>query len=393
MRINFNKKFHKQKRDPYQLLLKTVGVLGIVVVVSLAVFFLCRGLIENEFVGKRAALDEQNMEAEQEFNARINALRSSNSARATQQEDGEERELLFWERTLEDNLWRIEDEGTAMEANVSAVTVERRELINGGLLLVNQWHALPPDFSDEEVLGVGTTSNYKIKVQDATVRLMPNAFDALTAMIEDANEEKLTDFIVREGYRSMERQTEMFEAEVESLSRRYSGERLIEQAKRRVNYPGTSDYQTGLSFRMDLYPAPRDVKFQQSEYGRWFTENSWKYGAVFRFPTLDFPDSSWEDKSYKTGVSVTLNLYRYVGKAHAAAMRVLDYCLEEYVEFLIDHPHICIYKDGALQYEIFRIPSEEILEAYELPVPNPASEYQASLDNMGGIVMAYTYNQ
>ena len=94
----------------------------------------------------------------------------------------------------------------------------------------------------------------------------------------------------------------------------------------------------------------------------------------------------------KTGVSAQLNVYRYVGQPHAAAMRIMDYCLEEYVEFLIAHPHICIYQDGALRYEIYRIKAEDAA-SYDLPVPNPASSYIASLDNMGGVVMAYTYVQ
>ena len=35
-----------------------------------------------------------------------------------------------------------------------------------------------------------------------------------------------------------------------------------------------------------------------------------------------------------------LDLYRYVGEPHALVMKVMGYCLEEYVEFLTDHPHI-----------------------------------------------------
>ena len=87
-----------------------------------------------------------------------------------------------------------------------------------------------------------------------------------------------------------------------------------------------------------------------------------------------------------------MNLYRYVGKAHSAAMRVLNLCLEEYIEFLIAHPHICVYEDGALKYEIVRFKIADDAQSVQLPVPNPASSYQASLDNMGGVVMAYTYS-
>ena len=80
-----------------------------------------------------------------------------------------------------------------------------------------------------------------------------------------------------------------------------------------------------------------------------------------------------------------------MGKAHSAAMKVLDMCLEEYIEFLIDHPHICIYEDGALAYEVVRIKGASQNTTFALPVPNPANGYQASLDNMDGVVMAYSY--
>jgi D-alanyl-D-alanine carboxypeptidase len=151
-----------------------------------------------------------------------------------------------------------------------------------------------------------------------------------------------------------------------------------------------------MSFRMDVYQSGNselnNQKFQaESIQGAWLTENCWRYGIIFRFPSKDFPNASWEDKSYKTGISSQLNLYRYVGKAHSAAMRVLNMCLEEYIEFLMAHPHICIYEDGALAYEVVRIKGAGSNESFALPVPNPASSYQASLDNMDGVVMAYSY--
>ena len=292
-------------------------------------------------------------------------------------------------------MWRIEDMGSSGLENTSTVTLERAALINGGMLLVNAWHALPYDFSDTELVSIGTTSGFKIQVQDNNVRVFPKAFDALNEAITAAAENNLQYYIVREGYRSNDEQSALFTKQMDKLSNKYSGDILIEQAKKSVNYPGTSEYQTGMSFRLDLYnkenkDGVNDKKFQESDQGKWLTENCWKYGLVFRFPTTDFPNSAWEDKSYKTGVTVPMNLYRYVGKAHSAAMRIMDYCLEEYVEFLISHPHICIYEDGALRYEIVRINMGEGT-SFELPVPNPASDYQGSMDNMGGIVLAYTY--
>ena len=397
MRTNSNRTIHRMKRDPYSMLLRVTGILAALVVLSAVAFSLSNAAVENDYKALKASIDRQNIDGEQEFNAKMNAMRSSGGTSAdpvaTQQDKGD---LAFWETTLDNTGWRLEDEGYGDLENVYTVTVDRASLITGGLLLVNAWHPLPADFTDATLVSVGKNSGWKIAVTDSNVRLFPPAYEALTAMIDGAAADGLKDYIVREAYRSNDTQTELFNKQMEKLSGKYSGDILIEQTKKTVNYPGTSEYQSGFSFRMDIYnkedPAVGKQKFQESAQGKWFTNNGWKYGVVFRFPTVDFPSVGWEDKSYKTGVSAQINLYRYVGKAHAAAMQILDYCLEEYVEFLVSHPHVCIYEDGALRYEIFRIEAEDAT-SYDLPVPNPASSYIASLDNLGGVVMAYTYEQ
>ena len=394
MKVNSNKKIHKLKRDPYRLLLKMTLVLAIAIVVGIAVFYLCTVIVTNRYSDMRVELERSNIEAEMEFNANMAALRIANapSVGAAPERQGN---LGVWEKELDSDLWRIEEEASKRLENTSNIIVDRHNAMLGGLFLVNAWHPLPADFNDAELVSIGTATNFKIPVQDNSVRLFPVALDALNAMYDDALEAGMQEYIVREGYRSNDTQTELFNNAMERLSRDYSGDILIAETKKSVNYPGTSEFQTGLAFRMHLYsrsdPEVARQNFQQTEQGKWFTENAWKYGVAFRFPTKDFPTPEWEDKSYKTGVSIELNLYRYVGKAHAVAMRIMNFCLEEYIEFLIDHPHISIYQNGNLRYEIFRMELEGYMPSYEVPLPNPASDYQASLDNMGGMVMAYTY--
>lgn len=398
MRINSNKKIHKIKRDPYKTLLRATGILAVVVVVGIGIFYLCTMAVTHDYTTKYEAIEKSNAEAEVKFNETMNTLKNNQNA-IVDPETGvvSQADLPFWEKTVDDTVWRIEDEGTAGLENTWTTTIDRASLINGGTLLVNAWHALPSDFSDSSLISVGETSNYKIQVKDASVELFPVAYDALLNIVTDAEAAGHKYYIVQEAFRSQDTQQTYFNNKIESLSEKYTGDALIEQAKKDVNYPGTSEYQTGLSFQMGLYDkensgeVDRKKGFQESDQGMWFTQNAWKYGLIFRFPTANFPDSTWEDKTYKTAVSVKLNLYRYVGKPHAAAMNIMDYCLEEYIEFMVDHPHICIYQDGALKYEIVRISVADNMDSYSLPVPNPASESQASLDNMGGILMAYTY--
>ena len=397
MRTNSNKKVHKIKRDPYKTLLRLAGILAAVIVVGIGIFYLCSMAVTNDYTTTRDRIEAENAEAEVEFIARMNELRSQNSVVSKPSDTVQDNaDLPFWEKELEGKVWRVQDEGSVGLENTSTISLDRASLINGGLLLVNAWHSLPSDFSEEGLISVGEASGFDIQVQDNSVQLFPPAYEGLKEAMAAAKEDGLEYFIVMEGYRSISEQESLFSEQMQSLSSRYSEERLIAETKKKVNYPGTSDYHSGMTVRMDVYQRGNselnDQKFQaESAQGAWLTENCWKYGFVFRFPSKDFPNSSWEDKSHKTGVSSQLNMYRFVGKAHSAAMRVLDMCLEEYIEFLIDHPHVCIYEDGALAYEVVRIKGAGDNQSFALPVPNPANSYQASLDNMDGVVMAYSY--
>jgi len=397
--MNANEKIHKAKRDPYRQLLRLTAMLVVILVAGAGIFYVCSLLVTNDYKMKAAALQQENAEAEQEFNAKMATLRSNQSGVPISNRI-DQGELPFWEATIEDSLWRIEDEGNVGLENTTVVTLERSDMINGGLLLVNHWHSLPWDFNDAALVSISSTSGGKIQVRSdgyESPRIFPEAYYALETMVTDAGKEGLEHYAVWEAYRTMERQQELFNEEMDRLSKDYSGDILVEQAKKRINYPGNSEFQTGMSFRMRVYKRGdseiNNLSFQQSDQGKWFTQNAWKYGVIFRFPTADFPTPEWEDKSYKTGVTLQMDLYRYVGKAHATAMRIMDYCLEEYLEFLAVHPHISIYKDGALQFEVFRLSATEVIPVYSLPVPNAARDYQASLDNMDAVVLAYIYNQ
>lgn len=290
--------------------------------------------------------------------------------------------------------WDVVDLSTFPLENTSSVSVDRSTLLAGGLMLINEWHAIPADFSEAGLQSVRSVTNSRVPVRDNSVKLFPAAAEAIDMIVMDAGLQGLTHYIVQNGYRTNEEQTALWDKVIARLSSRYEGATLEEMAKKDVNKPGTSDYQSGFSFDMKLYnkedTSVTNADFQKTEQGLFFTENCWKYGIIFRFPTKDYPSESTTDKSYKTGVSVKLNLYRYVGPAHAAAMHALDMCLEEYVEYLMAHPHIALYEDGKLKYEIYRQPYDDGAYA-EIQVPQAAAGYSASVDNMGGVVTVFAY--
>ena len=275
------------------------------------------------------------------------------------------------------------------------VVVTRGEALTGGLLLLNRWHALPADFVmvEGELKSIMAETNFRVPTKDNTVLLFPEAIKALDAFVAAAKADGVEYYNIYEGFRTMDEQTRMWRDEEAKHTARYSGDALTEITRRAVSYPGTSDYQSGFSFRVGAYNkddrALNQAAFQTTKQAEYLNENGWKYGIVFRFPVQGFPSADTVDKSYITGINLSMNAYRYVGIPHAAIMHEKNWCLEEYIDYLIAHPHIAYYEDGVLKYEVVRI--EEGITEKEISIPQDAASYMVSTDNMNGLVVAITY--
>ena len=292
--------------------------------------------------------------------------------------------------------WDVIDLTNYPLENQTAVASTRADLMTGGMLLLNEWHSRPDDFDDTKITSVGKYlgGNSKLQTKDYNGSLFPVASDALLEAINAARDEGLEHFLVEEGYRSWETQNTYFQNKMQKLAEKYSGDTLIAQTKKEVNYPGTSEFNSGLAFTLRLYdksnPEVAKPKYSTTEQGKWMNRNGWKYGLIFRFPLSAWPLDETQDKSFKTGVSVKLNLYRYVGKGNAAVMHYYDFCMEEYIEYLQEHPHIAVFEDGVLKYEIYRQYVGEA-QSFNLQLTRNARSYSASLDNMGAVITVFEY--
>ena len=72
-------------------------------------------------------------------------------------------------------------------------------------------------------------------------------------------------------------------------------------------------------------------------------------------------------------------------------MRALDMCMEEYIEYLVKHPHIAVYENGVLRYEITRTAGGDTAADVSVSVSRAAKDYTLSTDNMGGVITSMTY--
>ena len=371
----------QNRRDPIKVML--------ILTVCLAVLAAGCMLLGNAISAYRAnALSQLQAEVEA-----INEQRDQEYARALAEFEAESQSgaNLAWPPQKTQG-WDVVDLTNYPLENPGQITVNRADVMNNGMLLVNEWHSRPEDFSEEALVSIGNYTGGKLQVANYNLLLFPEAINALQETVTAAAAEGFENYMVDEAYRSYEEQNALFNKYMEQYASRYSGDALIARTKKDVNYPGTSEFNSGLAFTLRLYKrgdaAVNGTNYVDTPEGQWLSENCWKYGLVFRFPKTDYPVKGTADKSYKTGVSVSLRAYRYVGKGNAAVMHTLDLCLEEYIEYLQEHPHIAVFEDGILRYEIVR---QYVGDAASFPISitNNASSYVTSLDNMGYAITVF----
>ena len=340
----------------------------------------------DDLAKKQQETEQKNQEIMAEYSAAITELKNQRNVKPANP---------AWPEPSSEG-WDVVDLTNYPLENQTASVANRADLMAGGMLLINEWHSRPGDFDDSKITSVGKYlgGNTKVQVNDYNVSLFPVACDALMEAITAARAEGLEHYLVEEGYRSWETQNTYFQNKMEKLSTQYSGDALIAATKKEVNYPGTSEFNSGLSFTLRLYdkndPEVAKPKYSTTEQAKWMNTNCWKYGLIFRFPLSSWPLEETQDKSFKTGVSVKLNPYRYVGKGNAAVMHYFDFCLEEYIEYLQEHPHIAVFEDGNLKYEIYR---QYVGDAasFNVQLTGNAVSYSSSLDNMGAVITVFEY--
>lgn len=373
----------KQKKDAYRKLTRIVIVL-FVFLVACGVGYM---LVDQSIV---AQTEENQMRADEE-----NQQRAANYRQVINEERQRfaQETAIVWPEPKGD-AWEILDLSSYPVKNAIPIAATRQELMTGGLMLLNHWHSQPFDFPESELVSM-TRVDKSVPVSNSSVKLFPNAAYALSEMLAAAKEEGLENFLIEEAFRTNASQQDYYDEEASRYVNSLYGDALVAKVRQSVNVPGTSEYQSGFSFRVDRWLQGdaefNDPKFQTTEHSDWLLENSWKYGFIFRFPVEGYPNATVTDKSYKTGESKKLSVYRYVGKPHAEIMHEMNFCMEEYIEYLMDHPHIAVYKNGQKVYEITWQPLSNSYSGASVEIDSAANEYSVSMDNVGGVITCMVF--
>ena len=184
------------------------------------------------------------------------------------------------------------------------------------LTLVNNNVKLPDGWED--------TLEVKVADESTGKELATVAADAFINMKNAAATEGI-DLMLCSGYRTVEYQQSLFDAEKQKwLDKGSSEEEAYNQAKTVVAVPGYSEHNSGLAADI-VTPKHQnlDEAFGKTDAAKWLFEHAPEYGFILRYP---------ENKQAITGIIYEPWHYRYVGVENAKAITESGLCLEEYLD-------------------------------------------------------------
>lgn len=182
------------------------------------------------------------------------------------------------------------------------------------LVLVNKEYSLPVGYRAGDLVKPDVTFSFSGEHEKQFMR--KEAAEALEKMFAAAREDGV-EIAAVSGFRSYDRQVQLYNAEIE-----VSG---MEHAQQAVAEPGKSEHQTGLT--MDVSSSENNYQlneaFGSTAAGQWLAKNSAEYGFIIRYP---------ENREKITGYMYEPWHIRYVRKEYATDMKNRDLTLEEYIQ-------------------------------------------------------------
>ena len=155
---------------------------------------------------------------------------------------------------------------------------------HGSILLVNAEHRLNANYVPEGLVNL-YNQRHSFRLASSEIYLARECYEPMEKMFAAAEAEDMNGYIVTSGYRSYDRQAEVY-AETEAG---------------KAQEPGASEHQTGLAF--DVTTETGDG-FENTPQYAWLQQHAHEYGFIQRYPA---------NKADETGISYEPWHYRYVG--------------------------------------------------------------------------------
>ena len=239
------------------------------------------------------------------------------------------------------------------------------DIHKGSLILINHAQRYDiPEINDFVTISGAMTASYR--VTDEGMLLSASIMDPLNDMMDDFYAETGRDNVaVRSAFRDYANQQEILDYYISIYGQ--TG------ALRWASLPGHSEHHAGIALDFGIYTDGVLRAFTNTGVNAWFSQNSWKYGFILRYP---------DDKTDITGVANEPWHFRYVGLPHAQIIKQNNWCFEEYMEIIMEYsqeePYVIEHDD--LIFEVFYTPDTEIIVPFD-------SEYEISGNNIDGFIV------
>lgn len=178
-------------------------------------------------------------------------------------------------------------------------------------ILVNKTHPLSPDYVPSDLILTKVPFVEKEFLEKKLLR--QTAAHSLERLFAHATGFGYSFFAIS-GYRSYQRQQEIFSSHVEKYGSDY--------ASRVSAKPGCSEHQTGLAMDISIPSLSYELvpDFGDTEEGRWLAKNACHFGFILRYPA---------DKVRITGYTYEPWHFRYVGIPLAVYLTKYHLTMEE----------------------------------------------------------------
>lgn len=250
------------------------------------------------------------------------------------------------------------------------------DLQKGELILVNE--SCPLRFYEEiELRQIVGNNDGLYRVRSVSTRLQPQVLTALNEMIGDFTRSQGKNEIgVISGYRTFEEQERLH---YEAYRQQQEGMDTF------VAKPDRSEHHTGLAVDLGIYHEDgTSDDYDGTGIYQWITDHCYAYGFIVRYK---------EEKKEQTGIGDEPWHLRYVGAVHAAIMKELDLCLEEYIVYLKNYRYytnpLQWKGEGIGSFSIYYVPATGYLTEVPLPESKP---YKISGDNKEGFIVTVKLN-
>ncbi|PAF17631.1 hypothetical protein CHH51_11250 [Terribacillus saccharophilus] len=258
----------------------------------------------------------QNQQTSQNQDTNENKTVDKQTENQQAEQSQQEEDTAAEEQTAETKPDQHQDEAEDVVGSIEKpVTVDNPDSIE---VVVNKTRKFPDGWQPKDLVEPDVPFYFSEHLEKRKMR--KEAAEALEDLFAASQKDGM-ELVAASGYRSEERQKEIYENNVATQGQ--------EETDKVSSRPGRSEHQTGLA--IDLTSAEMalalEETFIKTDEGKWLAEHAHEYGYIIRYP---------EGKSDITGYSYEPWHIRYVGKDLAKQIYEENTTLEEHFQMESD---------------------------------------------------------